>query len=469
MKKYIVLFFAIVLIVFSNINVEANDSLSLGEVVDYKTLDINNLKYEYFDVLQRNSDKQKIFHVSFDPNNANYEMVLYDWYRPDIYGKSNIFNIALKYENDTGRKVIAAFNGDFFMSTGEPVGAYVKNKFIYHLSDRNGFGFNNKGEVYVGPITSKGYIAIELNNNNQKKPFFINKINESPSKGEISIFYSNDKQIEMNTPNTGKYLIRLNEASEENKYEFPLYGEPYRLIKGEKISNQTVKVLKGYVGIEINNKEAIDYFYENFNFCNTKATILKILDKNFDNLDYYIGGGHKLIVDNEILPEGFDEKSSHDTGTHPRTTIGLTNKDQFFITVIDGRQPDYSQGITITEQATLARELNAKYAIELDGGGSSSIVLRIDDELQIMNKPSDGQLRPVSNAVLIVEKEARFEITNKNNDNCNPITDDLDQKKEITNEDNTLKTDNNSIITVITVIFLGISTVGFIILGKDKN
>ena len=77
-----------------------------------------------------------------------------------------------------------------------------------------------------------------------------------------------------------------------------------------------------------------------------------------------------------------------------------------FLAVLDGRQSGYSVGCTVNEEALLAKQFGAKFALELDGGGSSTFLLDDGSGPKVLNKPSDGQQRRVSNAVLLVEKTA---------------------------------------------------------------
>lgn len=65
-----------------------------------------------------------------------------------------------------------------------------------------------------------------------------------------------------------------------------------------------------------------------------------------------------------------------------------------------GRQKGLSDGMTFHELAELARRLGCTEALNLDGGGSSTLWLGG----QVMNSPSDGRERLVANALLLVEK-----------------------------------------------------------------
>jgi len=76
----------------------------------------------------------------------------------------------------------------------------------------------------------------------------------------------------------------------------------------------------------------------------------------------------------------------------PRTAAGVDREGKKLILLIaDGHRPDYSVGVTMPQLADEMVAQGAYDAIELDSGGSSTMVLRGDDgELHVMNRPSDG-------------------------------------------------------------------------------
>jgi hypothetical protein len=83
---------------------------------------------------------------------------------------------------------------------------------------------------------------------------------------------------------------------------------------------------------------------------------------------------------------------------HPRTLLGIDGHGYMWLAAIDGRQPDHSIGMTFAELIGLCTRLDLRDAINLDGGGSTTLVVKG----AIMNKPSDAAgPRPVSDAILV--------------------------------------------------------------------
>ncbi|HAV76989.1 MAG TPA: hypothetical protein DCX53_06500 [Anaerolineae bacterium] len=108
--------------------------------------------------------------------------------------------------------------------------------------------------------------------------------------------------------------------------------------------------------------------------------------------------GDRMLVSKGKVESGLD-----DTEPDPRTAIGINQNGRYiYLVVIDGRQPFYSNGATFLELAELMKKQGAYFAMALDGGGSSTMVIEGENgEPQILNSPIDnyipGRERPVAN------------------------------------------------------------------------
>lgn len=85
---------------------------------------------------------------------------------------------------------------------------------------------------------------------------------------------------------------------------------------------------------------------------------------------------------------------------NPRTAAGVLPDGRLVFAVVDGRQPGRSVGLSITETAALMHALGAEEALNLDGGGSSTVVT----EDGVVNTPSDPVERPVGDAVVLLPR-----------------------------------------------------------------
>jgi hypothetical protein len=97
-----------------------------------------------------------------------------------------------------------------------------------------------------------------------------------------------------------------------------------------------------------------------------------------------------LVENGQVLPESGGVR-------HPRTAVGLDAGERWlYLVVVDGRQPSHSVGASLHELAVLMRDLGCVRAINLDGGGSSVLVVADDaGEWRVVNRPSGLAPRPV--------------------------------------------------------------------------
>jgi hypothetical protein len=119
-----------------------------------------------------------------------------------------------------------------------------------------------------------------------------------------------------------------------------------------------------------------------------------------------VGGRPMLARDSVILPEVETEGQASFRARNPRTAVGLANQGRrLILAVIDGRQAGYSLGTTLRETADIMLALGARDAINLDGGGSSSLVYRDSAKvMRVANKPSDATgERAVGDALAVVK------------------------------------------------------------------
>jgi hypothetical protein len=110
--------------------------------------------------------------------------------------------------------------------------------------------------------------------------------------------------------------------------------------------------------------------------------------------EHITGAGPRLIEQGQVkvTPEGF----AHQNVRHPRTAFAVTREGKFLFVTLDGRQKA-SAGMTLPELAAELFSWGAVEAINLDGGGSSTLYANG----RILNRVSDPVERPVSDAILI--------------------------------------------------------------------
>lgn len=115
--------------------------------------------------------------------------------------------------------------------------------------------------------------------------------------------------------------------------------------------------------------------------------------------NWVIGTSWSLIQNGNINLENAN-KIGHSKFKHPRTLLGQREDGTWIFVVVEGRGKNKSVGITAEESAIIMKELDCFNAVNLDGGGSSEMIV----DGKIVNEPSDGVERFVGSAIVVYEK-----------------------------------------------------------------
>ncbi|MGH2746845.1 MAG: phosphodiester glycosidase family protein [Actinomycetota bacterium] len=128
-------------------------------------------------------------------------------------------------------------------------------------------------------------------------------------------------------------------------------------------------------------------------------------------------GGNPTLIERGRIMVGW---SSHPFfRRNPRTGIGTTRDGRVLLVTVDGRQRRYSVGMSLRAFARFFKSQGARWALNLDGGGSTTMVVRG----KVRNRPSDGRERPVSSALLVLRRPKRLarKITTTQQTATNPL------------------------------------------------
>ena len=115
-----------------------------------------------------------------------------------------------------------------------------------------------------------------------------------------------------------------------------------------------------------------------------------------------VGGGPVLLQHGNILISNNQEMKFGGkqglTDKHPRTSMGYTNNGQLIIMVIQGRFPGIAEGVNLIQEAQLLKDIGCTEALNLDGGGSSCLLVNGKPTIKVSDK--EGQ-RPVPAVFMI--------------------------------------------------------------------
>ena len=96
-----------------------------------------------------------------------------------------------------------------------------------------------------------------------------------------------------------------------------------------------------------------------------------------------------------IHPRAFDVISTRESRREPRMAIGMVSPLHYLIIVADGRQPGYSEGLSLQTLQKLFVRYGVQTAINLDGGGSTEMWF----QGEILNSPAGGYERKLSDII----------------------------------------------------------------------
>ena len=310
-------------------------------------------------------------------------------------------------------KVIGAINGDGFDINSklpfpkqpQDITAGFGNFFKSSLGDASGvIGFRHDGttDTLVNiPNTAERVLTLEIIDENETvlKSYVIQKSNQTPGDGEIALFYGmyeNTTEANhvyrpcaYNFDGLKSWVVKSAETALPNSAD-DFYGI------GTIASNENqIDLQIGQFAIASNNEEL-----NNQLALNTRIRVQYRLGGEYSDIENAIGVfGAVLLKDGEAPSTGNED-------VHPRTIIGKKADGTIMMFVIDGRQ--FSKGFYGLSYAGLSALLKYYGCVDgynLDGGGSSTLLIKKDGDFQVTNSPSDGQERSDGNCILIVAKD----------------------------------------------------------------
>jgi hypothetical protein len=126
--------------------------------------------------------------------------------------------------------------------------------------------------------------------------------------------------------------------------------------------------------------------------------------------DRPVNGQQQALAGFQRLVENGRPVAHADASLHPRTAVALADGGRrLWLMVVDGRQWRYSEGVTLAELSELLLELGVEDALNLDGGGSSTLVMESARGPHLLNAPIHTYIpmreRPVGNHLGIFAKK----------------------------------------------------------------
>ncbi len=131
------------------------------------------------------------------------------------------------------------------------------------------------------------------------------------------------------------------------------------------------------------------------------VTLTSAVTAGWESVQHAVGGREWILRDGAASisprPASADE-------IHPRSAVGLTADGRLILATVDGRRPGWSDGLRLPELAEMMLSRGAVNAINLDGGGSTTLAVRRagTSGAVLVNRPSDGSERAVTNSIQVI-------------------------------------------------------------------
>ena len=309
-----------------------------------------------------------------------------------LWGYEQTSHMAARSDAEAHR-VVGAINADFFSSGGIPVGAQVINgHLLKRETTRSTFGVGPDNQPFIGILSFSGSVS-----KSAVMVHTVNQVNAARESNQLAV-YNRLFGTATGTNNWGTEVIC-------QWLDSPLVNSVQRAVVLAKDSSMAAGSGNNLIpanGFVLSGHGTAQAALDSTLFMGDTLT----LSLNFAPIEHpitqLVGGTPRMIRNGSISIETAQEgvAASFSTDRHPRTAVGFTaDSSKVYFFTVDGRQPGYSVGMSLPELANYMLGWGVAEGVNLDGGGSTTMVVRGD----IMNSPSDATgERTVANALMVV-------------------------------------------------------------------
>lgn len=351
------------------------------------------------------SDLRTERYVTYTPTPGVTPVV---WTGDAFWTRRTLTQMAQTLENQ-GLRVLGGANGDYFvMATGEPLGSVVTGGVLRSGSPYYyAVGIRADGTAMVG---KPGLVTwADFHNYHLIVGGGYNKT-QRDQEGYALFSPEFGAKTGRSTPGVDVVLrpVSFTAADGTTRSESEGQAVPAELTIGGKAQCVVEQVLEGETGAAIPaGRFVLSIGYDNGEFSvnelkslvpgETVTVSVTAAEARWQEAVSLIGAFEQIVT-------GGQEVKGLDTSMAPRTAVGVRADGQLILYTIDGRQAGYSVGAGVDQVARRLIELGCVEAVLFDGGGSTTLGTTgvLDDSFQVVNRPSAGSLRAVTNALFFV-------------------------------------------------------------------
>lgn len=357
----------------------------------------------YFNTIALNSAGSRVesFHMELDPT-GDAEAILMPA-DGTIYGGAAITS-AVSYAQSQGYHVLAAINTDFFASSsGVPLGLVIQDGEYQSSPEAEAAIFvDQKGKLQ---LCEEPVIEMTLTNETTGEeitPHHFNKLRV----GIGGMYLLNDDFSTVSTRAGGSGWYVLMKPVEKDADEVLTVDTTITLEVTEMFQyDQAIAIREGEYILTADDRSNLGHVYQSFSVGDRVTLTTECTDKDLRSAQWASGCGD-ILVDNKKITSSADWEFTND-GRAPRTALGVKSNGTAILYTVDGRRAGHSAGMTEMELAEKMKDLGCKWAVNLDGGGSTAISVWVpgQEAIAVQNRPSDGSPRKCASYLLLVTDE----------------------------------------------------------------
>ena len=393
------------------------------------------------------SDLRTESYIEYSPNTPVQPAVAYG---DTVLSKNTLSRLAQGLEAN-GKRVLGGINGDYFVvATGAPLGMVITDGVLRSSSSHyHALGFDRNGSAFIGqPELS---ITATFGNTTYAVSGGLNKVRTenggyvlytrdysattkhsepgidvilTPSTQRLGQTVRVDLDVKTSpnaqpqpdqivyNPITGQFELVsggtddtaaevVTEVNDTLIYtDVPVIGGRVSCTVEQVLtSEKSIDIPEGSFVLSINGKGE-PWLIQALSSLQPGQTVdidITSTDARWKNAVTAVGGLYKMVTNGTV-------EADLETSQAPRTAVGIKADGSVIFYTVDGRQSGYSVGASMEQVAKRLVELGCVEAMCMDGGGSTTIgaTLPGEDGFDVLNRPSDGSERSVSNALFLV-------------------------------------------------------------------
>ena len=307
---------------------------------------------------------------------------------------------------------VAAINAGFFRLdksefAGDAAGLLmIDGRLISEsVNDRVSVGIGNyrkRTEIFFGHFTSQAFLSFS----NADEYIQIDGFNRERKPGEVVIYGNDFGGAKRAVVATSEFV--LSKCKQTKDYELRTVScRSYRLTKDAR--NNAIPPRGFIVSLSVEATDQLEKIMKASRAAGQRVNLrFRLKEQSGAGIDILLSGSEtditngvpQLIKDSRIDVTWEKEKASKSFAEmrHPRTAVAKLKDGKFLMITVDGRQPGVSVGMNLQELAEYILSLGATDAMNLDGGGSTTMYV----DGKVLNTPSDKEgERKVSDAILV--------------------------------------------------------------------